>query len=110
MGLYGVVSGAVSRRAHEVAVRVALGADSRSVLRLVAGEGTRLALLGVLAGVPGAVASGRLTRQLLVGVSPSDPLTLVSVSCGLAIVAVAACYLPARRVLRIDPARWLRQE
>jgi putative ABC transport system permease protein len=110
MGLYGVVSGAVSRRRHELAVRLALGADHARVLRLVLREGAVLILLGVLAGVPGIYLAGRAIRGVLVGVSPFDPPTLAAVTCGLAMVALAACYLPARRVVRIEPARSLRQE
>ena len=110
MGLFGVISGLVTRRRHELAVRMALGADHRRVLRLVLGEGVRLVGLGVLIGTPGIYMVGGLIQAVLVGVSPSDPLTLLSVALGLALVALAACYLPARRVLRIDPAQSLRQE
>jgi putative ABC transport system permease protein len=110
MGLFGVVSGSLLRRRHELAVRLALGADSRSVLRLVLEEGARLVLIGVLIGVPGVILAGRAIRGVLVGVSPSDPATLTGVALVLAAVALTACYLPARRVLRIDPARSLRQD
>jgi putative ABC transport system permease protein len=110
MGLFGVVSASVTRRRHEIAVRLALGAGNGNVLRLVLGEGTRLILLGVLIGVPGTYFAGRAISNVLVGVSPSDPLTLSAVGLGLAAVALAACYLPARRVLRIEPAQSLRQE
>lgn len=110
MGLYGVVSGAVSRRRQELAVRLALGADHARVLRLVLREGAVLILLGLLVGVPGIYLAGRAIRGVLVGVSPFDPPTLAAVTCGLAAVALAACYLPARRVVRIEPARSLRQE
>jgi putative ABC transport system permease protein len=110
MGLFGVVSASVTRRRHEIAVRLALGAGNGNVLRLVLGEGTRLILLGVLIGVPGTYFAGRAISSVLVGVSPSDPLTLSAVGLGLAAVALAACYLPARRVLRIEPAQSLRQE
>jgi putative ABC transport system permease protein len=110
MGLYGVVSGSVMRRHHELALRLALGADHGRVLRLVLGEGTRLVGIGVLIGVPGIYVAGGLLRGVLVGVSPSDPLTLLAVAVGLGVVAIAACYLPARRVLRIEPAQSLRHE
>ncbi len=96
-------------RRHELGVRLALGADHRRVLRLVLHDGARLVGLGLLIGLPGAFVSGELIRGVLVGVSPFDPLTLVSVAIGLALVALAACYVPARRVLRIDPAQSLRQ-
>jgi putative ABC transport system permease protein len=109
MGLFGVVSGSVTRRSHELAVRMALGANRGSVLRLVLREGVLLVAIGILAGVPGIVAAGGLTRSVLVGVSPSDPLTLVSVALGLGSITMATCYVPARRVLKIEPAQLLRR-
>jgi putative ABC transport system permease protein len=110
MGLFGVVSSSVTRRRHEMAVRLALGADHGRVLRLVLGEGALLAGIGVLIGIPGIYAAGRLIRGVLVGISPSDPLTLAVVAAGLGLVTMAACYVPARRVLGIEPAQSLRQE
>ena len=110
MGLFGVVSAAVTRRRHELAVRLALGADHGRVLRLILGEGTKLVLLGVAIGVPGTYFAGRAISSALVGVSPADPITLASVAMMLAAVALGACYLPARRVLRIQPARSLRND
>jgi putative ABC transport system permease protein len=110
LGLFGVVSSSVTRRRHEMAVRLALGADHGRVLRLVLGEGALLVGIGVLIGVPGIYAAGGFMRGLLVGVSPLDPLTLVAVSAGLGLVTMIACYVPARRVLGIDPAQSLRQE
>ena len=109
MGLYGVVAGAVTRRRHELAVRLALGADHGGVLRLVVGEGARLVLLGLLVGLPGIYLASRLIGGVLVGVSPFDPLTLGAVASGLVLVALAACYVPARRVASIEPARSLRE-
>ena len=109
MGLFGVVSGAVTRRRHELAMRLVLGAGHRRVLMLVLGEGALLVGVGVLIGVPGVYAAGGLIRGVLVGISPTDPLTLVAVAIGLTLVALVACYVPARRVLDIDPARSLRQ-
>jgi putative ABC transport system permease protein len=109
MGLVGIVSGAVTRRRHELAVRLALGADHGAILRLVLVDAALIVGLGVLIGAPGIYAMSGLLRGVLVGVSPSDPLTIVSVASGLAIVALAACYLPARRVLGIEPAQSLRQ-
>ena len=110
MGLFGVVSGSVTRRRHELAVRMALGADHGRVLRHVLGEGALLVAAGIAVGVPGIYVAGRLIRGLLAGTSPSDPLTLVLVAIALGLVTLAACYLPARRVLRIDPGQALRQE
>lgn len=107
MGLFGIVSGAVTRRRHELAMRLVLGADYGRVLRLVMGEGALLVGLGILIGTPGVYAAGRAIRTVLVGVSPSDPLTLGAVAIGLGLVAMAACYVPARRVLDIEPARSL---
>jgi putative ABC transport system permease protein len=109
MGLFGVVSGAVTRRRHELAVRLALGADHPRVLWLVLMEGAALVGIGMLIGIPGVIAAGGLIRGALVGVSPSDPLTLATVAAALGLVALAACYLPARRVLSLDPAQSLRQ-
>jgi predicted permease len=110
MGLFGVVAGTVDRRRHELAVRLALGADHPQVIRLVLREGMLLVLLGVLVGVPGIYLSGRALAGVLVGVSPFDPPTLLAVAVGLTLVAAVACYLPARRVAGIEPARLLRQE
>jgi putative ABC transport system permease protein len=110
MGLFGVVSGSVTRRRHELAVRLAVGADHGRLLRLVVAEGAALVATGVLIGAPGIYVAGMLVRGVLVGVSPLDPFTLVAVTLGLGLVAMIACYLPARRVLAIDPAQSLRQE
>jgi putative ABC transport system permease protein len=110
MGLFGVVSGSVTRRRHELAVRLALGADHGRVLRLVLKEGALLVALGLLIGAPGIYIASRLIRGLLVGVSPSDPFTLLAAALGLLLVTMVTCYVPARRALRIDPAELLRHE
>ncbi len=110
MGLFGVVSGSVTRRRHELAVRLALGADHRRVLRLVLQEGALLVVAGLLIGAPGIYLAKDLIRGLLVGVSPYDPLPLLGAAVGLLLVAMAACYVPARRALGIEPAQLLRQE
>jgi putative ABC transport system permease protein len=110
MGLFGVVAGSVTRRRHELAVRLALGADHQRVLRLVLREGALLVGVGVLIGAPGLYFAGRLIRGILVGVSPWDSLTLLGVVLGVAIVTMVTCYLPARRVLTIQPAQLLRGE
>jgi len=107
MGLYGVIAASVSRRRHELAVRLALGADHRRALRLVLGEGARLVALGLAIGVPGVYLTSRVIGSVLVGVSPFDPLTLATVALGLAAVAAVACYVPARRVAGIEPAQSL---
>jgi ABC-type antimicrobial peptide transport system permease subunit len=108
MGLYALVSGAVIRRRHELGVRMALGAGRGRVVGMVLGDGLTLVAVGVLVGAPGVYLAGRLLRGVLVGVSPFDPATLAAVAAGLALVAAAACWLPARRVAGIDPARSLR--
>jgi putative ABC transport system permease protein len=110
VGLFGVISGSVTRRRHELAIRLAIGADHLRLLRLVLREGATLVALGLLIGLPGIYAAGMLMRGVLVGVSPLDPATLLTVAFGLAAVAMVACYVPARRVLSIDPAQSLRQE
>ena len=109
MGLYGVVAGSVNRRRHEMAVRLALGAGERRVVGLVVREGAVLVVLGLLLGAPGIYLAGRAIGGVLVGVSPFDPLTLCAVASGLAVVALVACWVPARRVAGIDPARSLRE-
>jgi putative ABC transport system permease protein len=108
MGLFGVVAGSVNRRRHEIAVRLALGAGHGSVLRLVLQEGAVLVALGLALGVPGIYFAGRVLRGVLVGVSPFDPVTLGAVAAGLAVVALLACYVPARRVATIEPAQAFR--
>jgi len=110
MGLFGIVAGSVTRRRHELALRLAVGADHGRLVRLVLGEGAALVMIGVAIGAPGIYIAGRLLRGVLVGISPLDPPTLGAVALSLGLVTLAACYVPARRVLRIDPAQSLRQE
>jgi putative ABC transport system permease protein len=110
MGLFGMISGTVVRRQGELAIRLALGASHQRMLRLALGEGALLVVVGMLIAIPGVYAAGGLIRGLLVEISPWDPLTLLAVAFGLLVVAIAACYVPARRVLVIDPARLLRQD
>lgn len=110
MGLFGMISGSVVRRRGELAVRLALGASHQRTLRLVLGEGALLVFIGMVMAIPGVYATGGLVRGLVIGVSPWDPWTLTAVAAGLLLVTMAACYLPARRVLRIDPAPLLRQD
>jgi putative ABC transport system permease protein len=110
MGLFGIVAGSVTRRRHELALRLAVGADHGRLVRLVLGEGAALVIVGMIIGAPGVYIAGRLLRGVLVGISPLDPPTLAAVALSLGLVTMAACYVPARRVLRIDPAQSLRQE
>lgn len=109
MGLFGIVAGSVIRRRHELAVRLAVGADHPRILRMVLGEGALLVSAGLFIGAPGLYFGYRMIRGLLVGVSPYDPLALLVAASGLFTVAMAACYVPARRVLKIDPSQMLHQ-
>jgi putative ABC transport system permease protein len=108
IGTYGVISYGVSQRSHEIGVRMALGAESRSVLVLVMSEGVRLCALGLVAGLLGSVVVGRAIGALLVGVAPIDAPTLAATALSLAVVAVLASALPARRALGVNPSETLR--
>lgn len=110
IGIYGVIAFSVSQRTRELGIRMALGAQRNDVKRLVLGQGLRLALAGTAAGLLGAVGAGRLLSSLLIGVGALDPLILISVAAGLIGVALAACWLPARRASRVDPVVALRGE
>ncbi len=109
IGIFGLVHYIVAERTSEIGVRVALGAAPRDILRLVLMQGMRTPAAGVAIGVLASVAAARVMRHLLFEVTPTDPLTFIAVSGLLAIVAAAACYLAARRALRLDPLRALRQ-
>jgi putative ABC transport system permease protein len=110
LGIFGVLSYSVVQRSREIGIRVALGAHPRDVLRMVLGHAASLALVGVLAGLVGAVALSRAIGSLLFELSPTDPLTLGSMAVLLASVALLASYLPARRATRVDPLIALRSE
>ncbi|HTS11093.1 MAG TPA: ABC transporter permease [Candidatus Limnocylindrales bacterium] len=110
VGIYGVVAFSVARRTQEIGIRMALGAQRSDVLRLILGEGARLALIGVAIGVAASLAVTRLMASLLFGVSATDPVTFVVVAVLLPAVALLASYIPARRAMRLDPNTALRYE
>lgn len=110
VGIYGVISYGVTQRTREIGVRIALGARPGNVLRMVIREGMLLAGAGVIAGIAGALALGRVLQSLLFEIKPTDPTTFVGVAVALALVAMAACYIPARRAMKIEPMEALRHE
>jgi putative ABC transport system permease protein len=110
IGIYGVTSYAVSQRRHELGLRMALGAQQLDVMGLVVGQGVRLAVLGIAIGGVASFGLTRLMASLLFGVTATDPLVFVSVAVLLTLVACGACYLPARRAMRVDPMVALRHE
>jgi putative ABC transport system permease protein len=110
VGIYGVMSYAITRRTNEIGVRVALGAQQRDVLWLILGQGLRLALIGGSLGIAASLALTRYMSHLLYGVSPRDPQTFAGIAFALLAVALLACYVPARRAMRVDPIVALRYE
>ena len=110
VGIYGVMAYAVTQRTHEIGIRMALGAQGRDVRRLVVKNGMTLALIGIVVGLAGAWGLTRFLASLLVDVSATDALTLSAVSFALLLVALLACYAPARRATRVDPMIALRNE
>ena len=110
VGIYGVMAYTVSQRTHEIGIRVALGAQSFDVLKLIVRQGMTLALIGIALGVIGSAALTRLIKGLLFGVGTIDPLTFVLIALLLAVIALLACWIPARRATRVNPLSALRQE
>jgi len=110
VGIYGVVAYTTRQRTREIGIRVALGAKKEGIYRLVLGQGFRLILAGLVVGTVLALAFARLLKAQLFGVSESDAITFTSVGLLLAVVALVACHIPARRATRVDPMVALRHE
>jgi ABC-type antimicrobial peptide transport system permease subunit len=113
IGIYGVISYAVSQRTREIGIRLALGAEKRNIFQMIIGQGLRLAIIGVAAGAVATLLLGRSVSsfsQLLYGVRVSNPAILAAVSFAVVIAAAVACYLPARRAASVEPMKALRME
>jgi ABC-type antimicrobial peptide transport system permease subunit len=109
IGIYGLIRYSIATRTQEIGLRMAIGAQASDIFRMIVGEGLTLSLTGLGLGLVGAWWLGRAGSSLLFGVTASDPLTFTTVSLLLTAVAIAACYFPARRAMRMDPIRALRE-
>ena len=110
MGVYGVIAYSVAQRTQEIGIRLALGARSQDVVALVVGKGMRLVLIGIAIGLGGAFALTRWMASMLFGVSSTDPLTFAGIALLLTLVAMLACWIPARRATKVDAMVALRHE
>jgi putative ABC transport system permease protein len=110
VGIYGIVSFSAAQRTREIGIRMALGGSARDVIRLILKQGVRMVIAGLFVGLLAAWGLTRVMASLLVGVSPSDPLTYATVALLLTAVALVACWIPARRATRVDPGVALRYE
>jgi ABC-type antimicrobial peptide transport system permease subunit len=110
IGIYGVMSYAVTQRRQELGIRMALGAHPGNILSLVLRRGMKLTLIGMALGLIGAVASTRLLRDMLFGIKPVDPLTFAAMTLLVICISLVACFLPARRATKVDPMNVLRSE
>ena len=110
IGLFGVIAYMVSQRTHEIGVRMALGARQGDVMKMVMGQGLRLTAIGLGIGFTAALGGSRLLSPILYGIGANDPVTMTAVAMGLAVIALTACYLPARKAMNVDPSVALRNE
>jgi ABC-type antimicrobial peptide transport system permease subunit len=110
VGVYGVVSFTASQRTREIGIRLALGANSSDILRLVWKQGVRLVIVGIVVGMIAAWSLTRAMAHMLAGVSPGDPVTYITVTVLMSAVGLLACWIPARRAMRVDPMEALRYE
>jgi putative ABC transport system permease protein len=110
VGIYGVISYVVGQRTHEIGIRMALGADPQRVRTMVLTQGSKMTLVGVAVGIAASLGLTQLMTKMLYGVSAYDPLTYLAVAGLLVVVALAACYMPARRATKVDPMVALRYE
>jgi putative ABC transport system permease protein len=110
LGVYGLKAYSVARRTREIGIRMALGATARDVVKMIVGEGARIAMVGLAIGLVLAVGVGKLAGKFLYGVTGADPITFTLIPIALAAVALIACWLPARRATRVNPMTALRCE